>query len=65
MKGSVALILATSVAVEAYSKNELVLQDDTKIGEVSTLCNCDNFIYFYCTLRRILFTLLTCRCKIT
>ena len=33
MKGSIALILTTSVAVEAYNKQELVLQDPAKIGE--------------------------------
>lgn len=35
MKGSIALVLASSVAVEAYNKQELVLQDPAKIGEVS------------------------------
>lgn len=34
MKGSsIALILASSVAVEAYNKQELVIQDPSKIGE--------------------------------
>jgi cathepsin X len=33
MKNSVALILATTVAVEAYNKQELVLQDPVRIGE--------------------------------
>jgi hypothetical protein len=38
MKGSIALILASSVAVDAYNKQELVLQDASKIGEVSQCC---------------------------
>jgi C1A family cysteine protease len=33
MKGSIALILTSSVAVQAYNKQELVLQDPAKIGE--------------------------------
>lgn len=33
MKGSIALLLTSTVAVEAYNKQELVLQDPAKIGE--------------------------------
>ena len=35
MKTSIAVIIASSVAVQAYNKQELVLQDPAKIGEVS------------------------------
>ena len=36
MKTSIAVIIASSVAVQAYNKQELVLQDPAKIGEVSS-----------------------------